>query len=120
MGTLKINGLRACLALMVLIFGVFMVVKAMEKKENTPIDNLVKKVEVQTWYYQSNSTSASAINNPENYALTKPAGANCGTGPVVCSIKDEADPSNSDQPALSHGNVSSNPSAYSRNMRTAF
>ncbi len=81
----------------------------------------VEKPAPQLWFYQSNSTATADINNPANYALTKPSSSvNCGEGAIVCSIQDEADPSNSSQPAMSHGNVSSNPTSYSRNLRTPF
>ncbi|RZJ76919.1 MAG: hypothetical protein EOO45_00435 [Flavobacterium sp.] len=74
-----------------------------------------------TWYYQLNSTDTNDINNPENYSLGQPdEGISCGTGSVVCSIQDVPDSSDDTKPALTHGNVTSNPTPYSRSQRVPF
>lgn len=105
--------------LFALIIGAFYVVNAMDKKSEN-VGNQ-KPLEVMVWHYQLNSTNPTDINNPANYALTKPdQDITCGSGEIVCEIQDTANPSNSAQPALSHGNVSDNPTDYSRTLRTAF
>lgn len=109
--------------LFALFVGAFFVVKAMSKSEykKSEITNSQNQLTEMTWYYQLNSTNPADINNPANYALTKPdEDVTCGSGAIVCEIQDTPNPSNSSQPALSHGNVSDNPDDYNRTLRTAF
>lgn len=109
--------------LFALFVGAFFVAKAMSKTEDkkSEIVNSQNQLTEMIWYYQLNSTVPADINNPANYALTKPdENVNCGSGTIVCEIQDTANPSNSSQPALSHGSVSDNPLDYNRTLRTAF
>lgn len=119
MATLHNKWLRA-ISLLALFIGVFFVINAFGKKEEA-VKEVKKAVQEQTWYYQLNSTDAGQINNPENYALTKPdESINCGIGPVVCSIQDIPDPLDENVPNFSHGDVTSNPTPYERSLRTPF
>lgn len=115
MRALKNNWLRAGITLLFLL-GAFFVVKAMNKsKESVPA---VKQPAEKTWYYQLNSTNPADIDNPANYALSKPMNAGeCGVplATVICSITDVE--GSSGQPAFTHGNVSSNPTSYARTLR---
>lgn len=111
-------GLRA-LAFIALIAGSYFAVQAMQTKKDKVITTA--SLASQTWYYQINSTNPSDVNNPANYALTKPSPSiNCGTGTVMCSIQDEPNPSTPSQPAFTHGNVDDNELDYEANKRPPF
>ncbi|AIM35488.1 hypothetical protein KO02_01540 [Sphingobacterium sp. ML3W] len=90
MGTLKNNGLRACLALFILLFGIFVVVKAMEKKENVTSNSLIDP----SWYYTSGDPTL-----PSSYSSTP--NPNCGNGVVViCEIQAPANTADPSHPVL--------------------
>lgn len=73
----------------------------------------------QSWYYKLTSMDPADLNNPSNYQSTPLPGATCGSGDIVCRIEDEANSGNSTIPALSHGNVSSNLTAYRADFKEA-
>lgn len=98
MATLKNNGLRACIALMVLLFGVFMVVKATDNKEERVGETSSKKLVNVTWYF-----TGSASDDPElasNYSLTQDPNKLCDSDnpEVICQIQA---PNNGGQPNMS-------------------
>ncbi|MBD1428500.1 hypothetical protein [Sphingobacterium litopenaei] len=118
MKNLKNIGLRA-LSFIALIAGSYFAVQAMHSAKVKDISKT--SLASQTWYYQLNSTNPSDVNNPANYALTKPTPSiSCGTGTVMCSIQDEPSTSNPSQPAFTHGNVADNELDYEANKRPPF
>lgn len=92
MSILKNYWLRAGLAVLTLVLGVFVVVGAMEREEAVETE---KTLVNQTWHYESgNPTSATS------YSSTPVA--DCDTGEeVICAILAPADPSDPSQPLMS-------------------
>ncbi|MGO3305457.1 MAG: hypothetical protein ACTILG_02130 [Sphingobacterium sp.] len=89
MAPLKNNGLRACIALMVLLFGAFMVVKAMDNKEEK-----ATKVANQTWHYVSGDPKLAS-------SYSSAPVAECGTdNEVICEILAPANPSDNTKPQM--------------------
>lgn len=89
MGILKNNALRACLALMVLVFGFFIVVKAMDNKEEK-----ITKVVNQTWHYENGDPELASSYSDEPVA-------ECGTSDdVICEILAPVDPSDNTKPQM--------------------
>lgn len=85
MATLKNNGLRACLALMVLLFGVFMAVNAMNKSESVE-DNIVKAPT--TYFYNGPAINLSSnVMNASNWSTSQATGLSCGyPTEIPCSL----------------------------------
>lgn len=115
----SINKRLRIASLFALLVGAFFAVNAMDNKDDNKSSN--GKLAPQIYYYQLNSTNASDINNPNNYALTKPGNGEtpCGEGDYVCSIVDEPNPSNPAQPRLTNP-VVGNETAYSLEERPEF
>ncbi len=70
------------------------------------------KTDSQVWHLKDGQSDAS---NPANYEPSS-GSESCGGNSQICDITDVAG-SNPDQPALSFGDPSSNPSQYSATLR---
>ncbi|GAA0884103.1 hypothetical protein GCM10009120_27010 [Sphingobacterium siyangense subsp. cladoniae] len=82
MGTLKNNGLRACLALMILLFGVFIVVKAMGHKSEASQAKAVVNTEFR---YKGSDTSIGSITNAGNWEISDGT-ESCELGELPCVV----------------------------------
>lgn len=91
MATIKNNWLRAGIAFIVLLFGVFVVVKARETEEETK----VSKTRTTVFHYASEDTTPGAFANPNNWEIgPSPSSLACGTGdekPCELTAADEQD-----------------------------
>ncbi len=83
MVTLKNNGLRACIALMVILFGVFVAVKAMERKEEVKAEP--KSLVNQTWYF--NGTSSDDPTDESLYVTTPPSDGCITPYQKICEVQ---------------------------------
>jgi len=90
MATLKNSWLRASIALIALLFGVFMVVKAMEK-ETVKADTTAPAST--TYFYNGPATNpASNVMNPDHWDLAQDEDFSCGaTSNIPCSLEVPAD-----------------------------
>ncbi|MGJ1203844.1 hypothetical protein [Sphingobacterium lactis] len=90
MATLKNSWLRASIALMVLLFGVFMVVKAMGGNEKNSTESNPKNIPsviMVNWEFTPNVSSDPL--EPENYIESSTS--HCSGTKEVCGIKAPAD-----------------------------
>lgn len=73
-----------------------------------------QKDDVVEWHLKSGQDP----NQASSYELSSTAPPfTCSPGTFICTIMDVADPSNPSEPALSHGTVTSNESAYQATSR---
>lgn len=77
-----------------------------------PAEKTVYNAAAETWFYQSQNTSASDLNNPLNYSRTPLPETECEGEEVVCTILDVENPNIPGQPQLSHGSVAAEPAQY--------
>lgn len=95
MKNLKNKRWLAGMAMILFVFGIFFIVKAVEKKER--INPSVEIVDSESWYFTG--TSNDDITKAENYSST--ASAECGgLAQTICEIKAPADPVNSALPDM--------------------
>ncbi|WP_166332575.1 hypothetical protein [Sphingobacterium chungjuense] len=99
--TLAVKTSLFTLILALIAIGTFAFTAVMNNKGNKV--ELVGTVN-QTWYFTG--TDQNDPNDPTLYSLEPIDGVQCGgSSPTVCSIVDQADPSNSNQPNMTHGQV---------------